>query len=125
MRRTRMVAMTGAAALGVATFLGATTASAGPIQAPSSTSTESYLVLAKKGADVTALAKQLPRAGATVTSVNTAIGMVTVTSSASDFLATARAMAAVERAATNGILGRSPKVKDKKYKAIERRYAMY
>ena len=120
MRRTRMVAMTGAAALGVATFLGATTASAGPIQAPSSASTESYLVLAKKGADVTALATELSKAGATVTSVNTAIGMVTVTSSASDFLATARAMAAVERAATNGVLGRSPKAKDKKDNAVER-----
>jgi lantibiotic leader peptide-processing serine protease len=119
MRRTRMIAITGAAALGVATFLGATTASAGPLSAASSSATQSYIVLAKEGTDIDALAAQLEATGAQVTSVNDAIGMVTVTATSSDFLAKARAMTSVQRAATNGVVGRSPNAKEKD-KSVER-----
>ena len=102
MRRTRMVAMGGAVAIGLATLAGAAGANATPIQtASSSAAAKSYVVLAKKGADVQALAAQLKQSGASVTSVNTAIGMVTVTSTTSDFLARTRAMKSVQRAATD------------------------
>ncbi|MDV3221178.1 S8 family peptidase, partial [Intrasporangium sp.] len=121
MRRTRMVAMGGALALGVATMAGAAGAGAAPAQVAQTTAPQDYVVLAEEGADVQALARQLSRLGdAQVTSVNTAIGMVTVTSTSADFLAGARSMTSVQRAATNGVVGRSPVSKDKKDTSVER-----
>lgn len=120
MRRTRMAAMGGAVAIGLASLAGAAGASATPVQAASTSTTHSYVVLAKKGADVQALAQQLAKSGATVTSVNAAIGMVTLTSTSSDFLAKTRSLKMVERAATDGIVGRAPKAKDRARDAVER-----
>ena len=117
MRRSRMVAGIGAVALATTT-LGATaaTGTAQPATTGSgatsgSVSDGSYAVLAERGGDARALARQLEKAGATVTSVNTAIGMVTVTSNASGFLAKARAMKDVDVASRDGVVGRSPKDK--------------
>ncbi|MGB7820438.1 MAG: S8 family serine peptidase [Ornithinibacter sp.] len=107
-----MVAGIGAVALAT-TALGATTATAtaSPAAAASAGSAVdgSYAVLADLGTDANALARKLEKAGATVTSVNTAIGMVTVTSTSSAFLDKARAMSGVDAAARDGVVGRSPK----------------
>lgn len=117
MRRSRMVAGIGAVALAT-TALGATTATA-TTQTPAKVTTASsgsatdgsYAVLADRGVDAKALARQLEKAGAKVTSVNTAIGMVTVTSASPKFLTKARAMKGVDVAARDGVVGRSPKDK--------------
>jgi subtilisin family serine protease len=117
MRRSRILALTGAVALAT-TALGAGTAAAGAHSATTastltSTSTAgaagTYVVLADRGADVKALAASLERRGATVTSVNEAIGMVTVTSRSAGFATTARSMAGVKAAARDGVVGRAPK----------------
>lgn len=117
MRRSRMVAGIGAVALGTSAF-GATAATAtaqptakGTVASTADAADGSFAVLADRGGDAKALARQLQKAGATVTSVNTAIGMVTVTSSSSGFLAEARAMKGVDVAARDGVVGRSPKDK--------------
>jgi subtilisin family serine protease len=108
MRRTRMVAVAGAVALATST-LGTTAASAqAPAGAQADGKARSYVVLAEKGGDAKALAKQLAKAGADVTSVNSAVGMVTVTSTDADFAAGARSMKGVEAAATNAVVGRAP-----------------
>ncbi len=115
MRRSRMVPAIGAVVLAMA-GPGATAATALD-QAPSSATGDtgvsdgSYAVLAEPGVDANALARQLRNAGATVASVNAAIGMVTVTSSSAGFLDKARAMDGVEAAARDGVVGRSPKDK--------------
>ena len=117
MRRSRMVALTGAVAL-AASALGATTTAASAQEAAGSATTAptGYAVLAKDGTDVRALAQRLERAGATVTSVNTDIGLISVESTTAGFAATARSAAGVAAAATDGVVGRSPdagKVKDR------------
>jgi len=64
MRRTRMVAVAGAVALATST-LGMTAASAqAPAGAQADGKARSYVVLADKGGDAKALAKQLAKAGA-------------------------------------------------------------
>lgn len=119
MRRSRMFALPGVLALAAATALSAT-ASATPAKSasPFKTSTSAvsaaesasgYIVLAKEGAAAQAVADRLTAAGATVSSVNTDIGMIAVSQAPSDFLATARGLEGVHAAATNGIVGRSPK----------------
>ena len=114
-----MFALPGVLALAAATALSAT-ASATPAKSasPFKTSTSAvsaaesasgYIVLAKEGAAAQAVADRLTAAGATVSSVNTDIGMIAVSQAPSDFLATARGLEGVHAAATNGIVGRSPK----------------
>jgi subtilisin family serine protease len=110
MRRSRMVAVAGAVALATSA-LGATTATAAVHTASAATTgkAQSYVVLAEKGTDATALAKQLERSGATVRSVNTAIGMVMVTSTDSAFATKARKVKGVQGAATDAVVGHAPK----------------
>jgi lantibiotic leader peptide-processing serine protease len=116
MRRSRMVALTGAVALatsglGVTAVAAAGQAGAAPatVTAPSAPGT--YAVLADRGADVTALAARLGGGGATVTSVNTAIGLVTVKATRTGFLERARSVAGVQVAARDGVVGRAPQAK--------------
>jgi lantibiotic leader peptide-processing serine protease len=120
MRRTRMVALVGAAAL-AATTLGATATTAGAATSATGTSGQAgtYVVLASQGADVKALAAKLTRSGGTVTSVNTAVGMLTVSASSTSFLTRARGLAGVEAAAPDGVVGHSPKTSPDRMK-VER-----
>lgn len=113
MRRSRMLALTGTAAL-VAAIAGSATATALPsapaAPAASTASTAgsgTFVVLAERGADAKAVANRLRRAGGTVTSVNTAIGLITVTGS-DDVLAAARAMSGVDGAARERSIGSAP-----------------
>ena len=117
MRRSRMVALTGAVALATSA-LGATTTAASAQEAAASATTAptGYAVLAKDGTDVRVLAQRLEQAGGTVTSVNTDIGLVSVESTKTGFAASARSVAGVAAAATDGVVGRSPdagRVKDR------------
>jgi subtilisin family serine protease len=104
-----MVGLTGAAALLVAGLgvtapaIASTTTAAGTTGAA-----RSYVVLAHEGASARALARQLEQVGARVTSVNDDVGMVSVSSRSSAFLARARALDAVELAAPDGVVGRTP-----------------
>ena len=114
MRRSRMVALIGAVALAT-TALGGTTATAArqttttsAAAAWSSAGSGTYVVLADRGADVRAIAAALRKGGATVTSVNTDIGLISVRSSSTGFLRTARGLSGVKAAANDGVVGRSP-----------------
>ena len=116
MRRSRMVALTGAVALAT-TALGATTATAATHSTTTTTAATAsstaagsgtYVVLADRGADVRAIAAALRKSGATVTSVNTDIGLISVRSGSADFLRAARGLSGVKAAANDGVVGRSP-----------------
>jgi lantibiotic leader peptide-processing serine protease len=65
-------------------------------------------VLADRGADLRAIAAALRKSGATVTSVNTDIGLISVRSTSTGFLRTARGLSGVKAAANDGVVGRSP-----------------
>ncbi|WP_157622678.1 S8 family serine peptidase [Nostocoides sp. Soil756] len=106
MRRSRMVALTGAVALATSA-LGATTTATALTTAGTTTARTDYAVLAAEGTDARALATRLEQAGATVTSVNTAVGLVTVSSTQSGFAARARSLPGVSGAAVNGVVGRA------------------
>ena len=115
MRRSRLVAFTGAVALATTAF-GASTATAA-LQSPtaSSASTASstagsgtYVVLVDGGADARAVAAALRKDGATVTSVNTDIGLISVRSTSTKFLSTARGLSGVKAAANDGVVGHVP-----------------
>ncbi|ADU48912.1 peptidase S8 and S53 subtilisin kexin sedolisin [Intrasporangium calvum DSM 43043] len=109
MRRSRMIAVTGAVALattglgGLAATAGATTASTG-----ATAEARTYQVLAKSGVSAAKLAQTLTSAGAKVTRQNSAIGLVTVTSTDARFAAKARALDGVQGAALNRAVGQSP-----------------
>jgi lantibiotic leader peptide-processing serine protease len=112
LRRPRAAAIA-AIGLACATTVGATTATtAAPTltdsAASSDGSTTSYAVLADLGADAAALAADLALSGATVTSVNPAIGLVTVQSESGNFLDGARAHSGVKIAAREGVVGQTP-----------------
>ena len=112
MRRSRTVAITGAVALAIS-GLGVAAAAAGPATAAPAVGTatsqaRTFQVLAKAGVSADALARTLRAAGATVTAKNTAIGLVTVTSSDARFAAKARALAGVKGAAADRTVGRAP-----------------
>lgn len=116
MRRTRMLALAGTAAL-VAGFAGTAAGSATAhttTAAPSSAAATNgdYLVLTKVAGDATAVANQLAAAGGTVTSVNTDIGLVTVSGSGG-VLTKARALKGVQAAAKDRAVGKSPKSEKK------------
>ncbi|WP_114203098.1 S8 family serine peptidase [Janibacter anophelis] len=120
MRHQRMAAVLGALALGATGLTATATATAAPTSSTSTTGAEtSYVVLADRGSSATALAKRLEAKGATVTSVNEAVGMVTVTSTDTAFAAQTRTMDGVFGAAGEGVVGRSPQAK-KKQDAVER-----
>lgn len=111
MRHTRMVSALGALALGatgLAATSGATAATSSTAKSSVSGAAETnYVVLADRGGSAKDLAKRLEAKGATVTSVNEAVGMVTVTSNDSRFAQSARAMKGVFGAADEGVVGRS------------------
>ena len=109
MRRSRMIAVTGAVALattglaGLAATAGAATASTG-----ATAEARTYQVLAQSGVSAAELAQTLTSAGAKVTRQNAAIGLVTVTSTDAGFAAKARALDGVQGAALNRAVGQSP-----------------
>ena len=116
MRQHKILALVGATALGVTGV--ASTASAQSVQsgqaatssvaAPSASGAQSYVVLTERGGSAKALAAKLEAKGATVTSVNEQVGLVTVTSTDAGFVKKARAVKGVFGASTEGIVGRSP-----------------
>lgn len=112
MRHPRLVAVVGAGALVLATWTGsAATAAPSTAAAPMSTGADDaagYIVLAKEGASAEALAAELRAQGATVSSVNAAVGMVVVSEAGDGFLETARGLADVQGAARNGVIGQAP-----------------
>ena len=73
-----------------------------------STAKTSYVVLADKGASAKDLAAKLRSSGATVTSVNDAIGLVTVTSTTSGFATKTRGLAHVAGVAADRSIGYTP-----------------
>lgn len=114
MRHSKLMALIGATALGVtglastASAQSATSATSAVATSSSAGSAESYVVLAERGGSATALAAKLKAQGATVTSVNEQIGLVTVTSKDAGFAKKARAVKGVFGASSEGIVGRSP-----------------
>ena len=112
MRHPRLVAMAGAGALVLATWTGSAAAAApSTAAAPTSTGADEaagYIVLAKEGASAEVLAAELRAQGATVTSVNAAVGMVVVSEAGDGFLEAARGLADVQGAARNGVIGQAP-----------------
>lgn len=121
MRHIRMVSALGAVGLGLTGLATANNATAAPTADNSSTLTaradittgaaKHYVVLADRDGSAASLAKRLEAKGATVTSINEAVGMVTVTSTDSNFAQSARAMSGVFGAADEGVVGRSPQPK--------------
>lgn len=123
MRHQRMVSVVGALSLGLTGMAASTSATAAPADTTGSTASsassgpEHYVVLAERGGSAGDLAERLTAKGATVTSVNDQVGMVTVTSSKVDFAERVRAMDGVFGAASEGVVGRSP---EPKKDAVER-----
>ncbi|PRY53417.1 subtilase family protein [Knoellia remsis] len=110
MRRTRMLSMAGTAAVVAAIAGSAATGAA--TAAPSASTAQaagsgSYVVLTDKASDAKAVAAQLRKAGGDVTSVNTAIGLITVKGSSS-LLAKARGLDGVKGAANDRSIGTAP-----------------
>jgi subtilisin family serine protease len=110
MRRSRIIAAAAAAALAVPA-LAVSAAGAAP-QAAGQQSTQgattSYIVLTEAGS-AEAVARQLRAGGATVTSVNQAIGLLTVTSRDTAFAARARGLAGVDGVGRDRSIGVAPK----------------
>ena len=109
MRRTRLLAATAAISLSATALVSAAgTSSAVGDKSNASTGKTSYVVLADKGASAKALAAKLRSSGATVTSVNNAIGLVTVTSTKSGFATKTRGLAHVAGVAADRSIGYTP-----------------
>jgi subtilisin family serine protease len=89
------------------TSLGAT-ASATPASGAASGQQSSYVVLAEAGASASTIASELTAQGARVTSVNAAIGLITVTSADSDFSKSAKDLDGVQGVASNISIGAAP-----------------
>ncbi|HEV2887014.1 MAG TPA: S8 family serine peptidase [Jatrophihabitans sp.] len=111
MRRSRIVVAAAAAALTVPA-LAISTAGAATTGATTTQSTQgaatSYVVLAKAGGSTEALARQLQDSGATVTSVNQAIGMVIVTSTDTAFASHTQGLAGVSGVGRDRSIGHAP-----------------
>jgi lantibiotic leader peptide-processing serine protease len=111
MRRARILATATAGAMvaagltGVATTM---TATAAPAAQSASGETTTYLVLAKKGVTGDALSGQLRSLGATVTSVNSAIGLVSARSSDAQFRTRAQALGSVQGVTVDAAVGTAP-----------------
>lgn len=102
-------AVTSAAVLLAASVTGTSWTSAASSTASSRTgATTTYVVLAQAGASADAVAGRLRSAGARVTEVNTDLGLVTVTSDATDFRGRATKLSGVQGVATDRTIGRSP-----------------
>lgn len=110
MRRSRLIVAAAAAALAVPAFA-ASAAGAAPQGAASQSSqgpAKSYVVLAKTGGSAEALARQLQAGGATVSSVNTDIGLVVVTSTDTAFASRTRSLAGVSGVGRDRSVGHLP-----------------
>ncbi|MGB8383129.1 MAG: S8 family serine peptidase, partial [Dermatophilaceae bacterium] len=112
MRKTRVIALRAAVCLSAIGLAGATTSTAQPVGQPAAAAQDSssgYVVLAKEGVSAQSVADELAASGATVTSVNTAIGMVSVSSAPAGFAATARSLPGVQAAGADRVVGHAPK----------------
>ena len=109
MRRRRILAATAAISLSLAALATATGAStAASDQSAASTAKTSYVVLADEGSSAKTLAAKLRASGVTVTSVNEAIGLVTVTSTKAGFATTTRGLTNVAGVARDRSIGYAP-----------------
>ncbi len=103
------VAVTSAAVLLTATVTGTTwSSSASPTRSTEKQAATSYVVLAKTGTSVTALADRLAGSGSRVTSVNRDIGMVVVSSTDTAFRTRAARIRGVDGVAADRSIGRAP-----------------
>jgi lantibiotic leader peptide-processing serine protease len=112
MRRSRILLAAAAAALAVPALATIGTAGATPQSAGSQSSqgaATSYVVLAKAGGSAQALARRLSAQGATVTSVNEAIGLVTLSSSDTGFTSRTRGLSGVSGVGRDRSIGYAPK----------------
>ena len=109
MRRGRLLAAAAAGAMVAAWLTGVVpSASAVSGQVTANGTDTTYLVLVKKGASAEGVAGQLRSTGATVTQVNTAIGLVTARSSDADFRRSANALATVQGVTADAAIGTAP-----------------
>ena len=122
MRRSRIIVAAAAAAL-AAPLLAINTAGAVPQGASQGTAT-SYVVLAQAGSSAQALANQLRADGATVTSVNEAIGMIMVTSRNTAFTSRARELAGVSRVGRDRSIGFAPNARSQHPDVVEQEAAL-
>jgi subtilisin family serine protease len=111
MRKSRIIVAAAAAALTapalVVSTAGAATQTAS--QQSSQGAATSYVVLAKAGGSAQALAQQLSAGGATVTSVNQAIGLLTVTSTDTAFASRTRGLTSVSGVGHDRSIGYIPR----------------
>lgn len=108
MRRRRLLAVCGAAALATAALAGTGGATSATAQVVHTGQQQDYLVLARSTADVEAVASALARKGTEVTSVNKAVGMVVVRTDDADFRATATSVDGVSGVAADRTIGQAP-----------------
>ncbi|GAA2728993.1 S8 family peptidase [Cellulomonas aerilata] len=108
MGRDRSLAVLATAAL-VAAGLSGATAGAASADVAGTTTPSSWLVLAEDVGDTGRLAQDLAAAGAEVTSVNEAIGLVSVRSADVGFAARANAVDGVQGVATDRVVGVTPR----------------
>jgi subtilisin family serine protease len=112
MRRGRILAASTAVAL-AATGLAAAAAGAASTSAATTTSSgakTSYVVLTDTAAHASSVAAQLKSAGNTVTSVNKAIGLISVTSTKSNFAASAKGISGVKGVSAEHSVGYAPQL---------------
>jgi lantibiotic leader peptide-processing serine protease len=83
------------ATVGAMTVAGLTSLGATASATPAAPTAASYLVLADQAASASSVASGLRAKGATVTSVNRAVGLIAVTSTDSGFSASAKQVAGV------------------------------
>jgi lantibiotic leader peptide-processing serine protease len=109
MRRGRLLAAATATAMTVAGLTSLASAEAAPDATSSAGKSASWLVLADQGASVAAIAEQLKASGATVTSVNPAIGLISVRSSDNHFRRATSELRGVQGVAADVSIGAAPK----------------
>ena len=111
MQRGRLLACATAGAMLATGLAGATlssTAVAAGTATTASNAETTWLVLAKQGASTQAIANQLKAQGARVTSVNSDIGLVTVSSANARFSTRAKGISGVEGVARERSIGSAP-----------------
>ena len=108
MRHSRAFAVCGSAALVAAALAGSAGASSASAQVVHTGTAQKYVVLADSASGADDLAARLRSAGAKVTSVNQAIGMVVVTSDDANFRANTRTLQGVSGVAADRSIGRAP-----------------
>ena len=123
MRRGRVVAAASAGAMVVAGLTGiAAAASAAPSAVSATGTTSSWLVLAEQGVSAAAIADQLRARGATVKSVNEAVGLISVDSRDAAFRGATSALSGVEGVAADVSIGSAPKAEKARMDKVEREH---